>query len=89
MEYDKINADGLTAYDVLRIKGCPYSLPKARSMMQAAIDYHHLQDEVLKWYEENKANIRNGSLQKICSLCSNIEGGQYGICDACDRAELN
>ncbi len=89
MEYDKINADGLTAYDVLRIKGCPHSLPRARSMMQAAMDYHHLQDSVLQWYEENKANIRNGSLQKICSLCSNIEGGIYGICEACDRAELN
>jgi hypothetical protein len=43
--------NGLSAYQILHIKDCPFKLPKARSMTQARLDYESLEDQILKWYE--------------------------------------
>lgn len=42
----------ITGYGVLRLKDCPFSLPFARSMTQATIDYHSLEPQLHKWYNE-------------------------------------
>lgn len=50
--------DGLDAYDIMRIHGCPISLPTARSMTQASIDFYSRQDAVIDWYIKEKKKKR-------------------------------
>lgn len=41
---------GLSAYDILRMSECPLTLPTARSMTQARMDYEHREDGIISWY---------------------------------------
>jgi len=54
----KKNKEGLSAYDILDIEGCPITLPKARSMTQARIDYEQREEQIFQWYENNKSNLK-------------------------------
>lgn len=47
-EWEEKNISG---YDILRLPGCPHSLPKARSLTQARDDYYHLLPNLIHWYE--------------------------------------
>lgn len=42
----------ITGYDILKLPGCPYSLPTARSMTQARGDYYHLLPNLISWYNK-------------------------------------
>lgn len=50
------NDNGITGYDILKIPGCPYNLPKARSMTQARNDYYHLLPTLIQWYLTQSPN---------------------------------
>lgn len=49
-ERGKKTVNGLNAYDILRLPECHLSLPTARSMTQAKIDYEHREDGIINWY---------------------------------------
>lgn len=56
------NKQGLSAYDILKIEGCPITLPRARSMTQARIDYETWEPAIFDWYEnEYKPTLAEGS----------------------------
>ena len=86
---DKRSSDNKTAYQILKIEGCPFRLPSADSMQELILAYKVTEDIIIKWYEENKKNIRDNELQRPCQFCDSLDGGQYGTCPDCDRAELN
>jgi hypothetical protein len=68
--------DGLSAYDILKIEGCPITLPRARSMTQARLDYEGREDQIFEWYLNNK--------DKICPECNEklIDDNCQGFCSA-------
>lgn len=54
---------GKTAYQILDMPECPISLPYARSMTTARIDYESREDSILEWYDryvKNKKSIQFG-----------------------------
>jgi hypothetical protein len=47
---------GITGYDILEMEDCPYTLPSAKSMKQAVIDYRHLEPQLFEWYNNRKTS---------------------------------
>lgn len=47
-----LTTDGLTGYDILKLPGCPITLPSARSMTQARIDYEQHEADLFNWYND-------------------------------------
>lgn len=54
----------ISGYDILRMPGCPYKLPTARSMTQARDDYYHLMPNLISWYEKNDKHGNNSSYKE-------------------------
>ena len=44
---------GKTAYEILDLPNCPISLPYARSMTQARIDFENREEAILEWYKRH------------------------------------
>lgn len=41
---------GKNAYDIIKMPESPFTLPKARSMTQARIDFEAIEDRAIEWY---------------------------------------
>ena len=51
--------DGLTGYDILRMPGCPITLPMATSMTQAALDMASAEPRLKAWYLKQKESPKH------------------------------
>lgn len=61
----KKNKDGLTAFDILRIPGCPLQRERPDNVKGARKDYHDLEPAAFRWYENHgKAILEKGKKKK-------------------------
>lgn len=49
----KRNKDGLTAFDILRIPGCPLQRERPDNVKGARKDYHDLEPAAFRWYDNH------------------------------------